>query len=61
MQLRMKNLNIIGVHWKIRLLGGEGWAHKNQYRGGYYQKGEIKKEIWQFTNLRGGGAWQERG
>ena len=31
MVLRMKNVNILGVHWKIRLLGG---VSKNQYRGG---------------------------
>ena len=31
MVLRMKNFNILGVHWKIRLLGG---FTKNQYRGG---------------------------
>ena len=31
MVLRMKNLNILGVHWKIRFLGG---VHKKKYRGG---------------------------
>ena len=31
MVLRMKNFNIFGVHWKIRLLGG---VLKNQYVGG---------------------------
>ena len=29
----MKNFKIIGVHWKIRFLGGGGVA-KNQYIGG---------------------------
>ena len=33
MVLRMKNVNILGVHWKIRLLGGTG-VSKNQYIGG---------------------------
>ena len=37
MELRMKNFNILGVHWKIGLLGwgegGEG-GHENQYKGG---------------------------
>ena len=32
MVLRMKNFNVLGVHWKIRLLE-EGFT-KNQYRGG---------------------------
>ena len=32
MHLRMKNFDILGVHWKIQLLGGE--FTKNQYRGG---------------------------
>ena len=46
MGLRMKNFNILGVHWKIRLLGGE--FTKNRYREGNYLKSL-------------GGAWQERG
>ena len=29
----MKNFNILGVHGKIRVLGGEGFT-KNQYIGG---------------------------
>ena len=30
----MKNFNIFGVHWKVRLLGGEvGRVTKNQYIG----------------------------
>ena len=32
MVLRMKNFNILGVHWKIQLL--EGKFTKNQYREG---------------------------
>ena len=31
MVLRIKDFNILGVHWKIRLLRGEG-VTKNQYR-----------------------------
>ena len=48
----MKNFNIFGVHWKIRLLGGglEKW-----YVGGIAWKGVLG----QFVDLRG--AWQERG
>ena len=53
MVLRMKNFNILGVHWKIWLLGG--WVTKNQYRGGGLPK---KGGLEQFADLRG--AWQER-
>ena len=35
MGLRMKNLNIMGFHWKIRFLGGEGSRKPNQYIGGF--------------------------
>ena len=38
MVLRMKNFNILGLHWKIRFLGGGGT--KNQY----YDGGLPKKE-----------------
>ena len=31
MVLRMKNFDIFGVHWKIRLLRGGGGDQKNQY------------------------------
>ena len=41
MVLKMKNFNILGVHWKVQLLGG---FMKNQYRG------------WDCLK-RGGGAW----
>ena len=30
MEWKMKNFNILGVHGKIRVLGGEGFT-KNQY------------------------------
>ena len=33
MGLRMKNFNIMGIHWKIQFLGGMG-VKKNQYIGG---------------------------
>ena len=52
MVLRMKNFNILGVHWKIWLLGG---VMKSQYRGVIAEKGGLR----QFADLRG--AWQERG
>ena len=49
MVLRTKNFNILGVHWKIRLLGG---ILKNQYIGG----DRPRKGGWlvQFVDLRGG-------
>ena len=34
MVLRMKNFNILGAHWKIRISIGEGEFIKNQYKGG---------------------------
>ena len=33
MVLRMKNFDILGVHWKIRLLGGKG-SRKTNIEGG---------------------------
>ena len=54
--LRMKNFNILGVHWKIRLLGG---VTKNQYRAGDCQK--KKGGLEQFANLRGGGLGKKEG
>ena len=49
MVLRTKNFNILGVHWKIWLLGG---ILKNQYIGG----DRPRKGGWlvQFVDLRGG-------
>ena len=45
MSLRIKNFVIIGVHWKIRFLGGlEGGSEKTNIGG-----------IGQFADLRGGG------
>ena len=34
MGLRMKNFNILGVHWKIRFLGGGGLLKTNIEGGG---------------------------
>ena len=50
---------ILGAHWKIRLLGGEGGGTKKQYRGeDCLKRGGLE----QFTILRGrGGARQEGG
>ena len=51
MGLRMKNFNIIVVHWKIRFLGG--WrGSQNRYTGWIAKKGELG----QFADLGGGEA-----
>ena len=57
MVLRMKNFNIFGVHWKIRLLrvvvgrGGGGGSRKTNIEGGLPKKGE---RLGQFPDLSGG-------
>ena len=38
MVLRMKNFNIFGIHWKIRLLGGKG-SQKTNIEGRIAKKG----------------------
>ena len=54
----MKSFDILGVHWKIRLLGGK--FTKNQDRGGLPKRG--RGGLGQFTDLkvgarkRGGGV-----
>ena len=47
MVLRMESFNILGVHWKIWLLGG---VTKNQYIGEIPYKGELG----QFVDFEGG-------
>ena len=49
----MKNFHILGVHLKIRLIGG---LTKNQYIGGNCLKGRG----WTVCQFKGEG-WQERG
>ena len=51
----MKNFNILGVPWKISLLGGG--SRKTNIKGGLPKKGGGFDC---FANL-GGGNWQERG
>ena len=45
MELRMKNFNILGVHWKIGLLGcgegGGGGVTKTNIKGGLPKKGAV--------------------
>ena len=48
MVLRMKNFNILRIHWKIRLL--EGCLQKTNIEEGISEKGGFG----QFVNLRGG-------
>ena len=54
MGLRMKNFDILGVYWKIRLLGVQ--FTKNRYRGGV---GIILKRGAWTANLRGYGKKKE--
>ena len=55
MGLRMKDFNILGVHWKIQLLGGSSW--KTDKGGGDC----LKRGAWTVCKFKGGGTWQERG
>ena len=54
MGLRMKNFDIMGVHWKIRLLRG---VHKKTIQG---ELPRIWEEAWTDCRFKGGGAWQKR-
>ena len=57
MRLRMKSLNVFGVHWKTQLLVGVGGGFtKNQCRGGDC----LKRGLWTVCKFKGGGTWQER-
>ena len=50
----MKNFNIMGVHWKIRVLSGV--HEKAIYVGDWHKKGGLES----FAELRkAGNAWQE--
>ena len=46
----MKNFNILGVHWRIQLLGGGG-SRKTNIDGGLPKRGGLG----QFANLMRGG------
>ena len=48
MELKMKNFNILGVHWKIWLLGGS--SQKTNIKGRLPEK----EGLGQLTDLRGG-------
>ena len=56
MQLKIKNLNIYGIHLKIHLLEGAGFT-KNQYRG----RDCVKRgKTWTVCKFKEG-DWQRRG
>ena len=68
MVLRMKNFDILGVHWKIQLLvGGGGGVHKKPIYRGDCWKGGGAWTVWQFKRdlarkmgmifLKGGEGW----
>ena len=44
----MKNFNVFGVQWKIRLLRGEGASQNNNVKGGLLQS----RRFGQFVDLR---------
>ena len=54
MVLRIKNFKIVGVHWKIRLLGrGGGWGGGGGGGGGAWET-NIEGGLGQFVHLRKG-------
>ena len=54
MGLRMKNFNILGVHWKIQFLGGRSYEKP-------IQMGDcLKGWFGQFADLRVGGLGKKR-
>ena len=53
MGLKVKTFNILGVHWKIWLLGGS--SQKTNIEGGDC----LKRKSWTVYRFKGG-AWQER-
>ena len=60
MVLRMKNFNILGVHWKIWLLkrggGGGGGSWKTNIEGGDC----LKRGAWTVYWFKGGGLARKR-
>ena len=56
MGLRMKNFNILGVHWKIWLSGGGSW--KTNMEGGLPKKGGLDiLQIQEGLGKKGGGMF----
>ena len=55
MVLRMKNFNILGIHWKIRLLGG--CSQKNNIDG----RGHLEMGVWTVYLFKGGVGKKEWG
>ena len=57
MRLAMKKFNILGIHWKIRVLGTGGGVTKNQCKVGLPKKGEA----WIVYRFKGGGPGKKGG
>ena len=55
MGLRLKNIDIMGVHWKIWFLREA--LHENQYTGG----GCLKRGAWSVCRFKKGGVGGRRG
>ena len=58
MGLRMKNFNIMGVHWKIQFLSGGGGVTKNQY---IYIGFAWEGGAWTVCRFKGGSCWKRGG
>ena len=65
MVLRMNNFNILGVHWKIWLLRGEGGLRKTNIEGGDCLKRGAWTVCWfkrgRFGKEEGGGVFEGGG
>ena len=56
MGLRIKNFNILGVHWIIQLIGGE--FTKNWYRGGGGGAWTVFRFKWGLGKKERGGVFE---
>ena len=65
MELRMRNVNILGVHWKIRFLGERGRSRKTNTKGWGGGRDCLKMEAWTVCRFKGRGqeieGWCLRG
>ena len=57
MVLRMKNFNVLGVHWKIWLLRGGGGSRRTNIEGGDC----LKRGAWAVCWFKGGLGKKEEG
>ena len=59
MELRMKNFNVFGVHWKIRFLGGGGGSRKTNIEGGLLgQFADLRVRGWGLGKKEGDGVFE---